>query len=49
MADLKAFLTLRRATPGRQAVEDRVRHWREFYGPVPEDAVRTQAARCMDC
>jgi glutamate synthase (NADPH/NADH) small chain len=49
MADLKAFLTLRRATPGRQAVEDRVRHWREFYGPVPESAVRTQAARCMDC
>ena len=49
MADPKAFLTLRRATPGRQAVEERVRHWREFYGPVPEDAVRTQAARCMDC
>jgi glutamate synthase (NADPH/NADH) small chain len=49
MADPKAFLTLRRATPGRQAVEDRVRHWREFYGPVPEEAVRTQAARCMDC
>jgi glutamate synthase (NADPH) small chain len=49
MADLKAFLTLRRATPGRQAVDERVRHWREFYGPVPEDAVRTQAARCMDC
>jgi glutamate synthase (NADPH/NADH) small chain len=49
MADPKGFLTLRRATPGRQAVEDRVRHWREFYGPVPEAAVRTQAARCMDC
>jgi glutamate synthase (NADPH) small chain len=49
MADPKAFLTLRRATPGREAAEDRVRHWREFYGPVPEDAVRTQAARCMDC
>jgi glutamate synthase (NADPH/NADH) small chain len=49
MADPKAFLTLRRATPGRQSVVDRVRHWREFYGPVPEDAVRTQAARCMDC
>lgn len=30
-------------------MEDRVRHWREFYGPVPEAAVRTQAARCMDC
>jgi glutamate synthase (NADPH/NADH) small chain len=49
MADPKGFLTLRRATPGRQAVEDRVRHWREFYDPVPEAAVRTQAARCMDC
>ena len=49
MADPKGFLTLRRATPGRQAMEERVRHWREFYGPVPEDAVRTQAARCMDC
>jgi glutamate synthase (NADPH/NADH) small chain len=49
MRDPKAFLTLRRATPGRQAVEERVRHWREFYGPVPEAAVRAQGARCMDC
>jgi glutamate synthase (NADPH/NADH) small chain len=49
MRDPKGFLTLRRATPGRQAVEERVRHWREFYGPVPETMVRTQAARCMDC
>ncbi len=49
MRDPKGFLTLRRATPGRQGVEERVRHWREFYGPVPEAAVRTQGARCMDC
>ena len=49
MRDPKGFLTLRRATPGRQAVEERVRHWREFYGPVPESAVRAQGARCMDC
>ncbi len=49
MRDPKGFLTLRRATPGRQAVEERVHHWQEFYGPVPESAVRTQAARCMDC
>ena len=49
MRDPKGFLTLRRATPGRQAVDERVRHWREFYGPVPEAAVRTQGARCMDC
>jgi len=49
MGDPKGFLTLRRATPVRQAVEERVTHWGEFYCPVPEQAVRTQAARCMDC
>src|SRR5512141_102687 len=49
MRDPKGFLTLRRATPVRQAVEERVTHWGEFYCPVPEQVVRTQAARCMDC
>jgi glutamate synthase (NADPH) small chain len=49
MADPKAFLTLHRATAERQAVDERVRHWGEFYRPVPDEAVRTQAARCMDC
>ena len=49
MADPKRFLTLRRATPERQAVSERVTHWGEFYRPAPEPEVRTQAARCMDC
>jgi glutamate synthase (NADPH/NADH) small chain len=49
MADPKAFLTLQRATPERQAIEERVRHWGEFYRPAPDSAVRTQASRCMDC
>jgi glutamate synthase (NADPH) small chain len=49
MADPKAFITLRRATPDRQAVGERVRHWNEFYQPVPDAGVRSQAARCMDC
>jgi glutamate synthase (NADPH/NADH) small chain len=49
MADPKGFLTLRRATAERQTVDERVRHWGEFYRPAPESAVRTQAARCMDC
>ncbi|HEV7838455.1 MAG TPA: glutamate synthase subunit beta, partial [Gemmatimonadaceae bacterium] len=26
-----------------------VRHWGEFYRPVPDSGVRSQAARCMDC
>src|SRR5213078_2673324 len=49
MADPKAFITLRRATPDRQPVSQRVRHWGEFYKPAPETTVRTQASRCMDC
>jgi glutamate synthase (NADPH/NADH) small chain len=49
MGDPKGFLTLRRATPSRQAIGERVTHWGEFYLPVPEPDVRTQAARCMDC
>jgi glutamate synthase (NADPH/NADH) small chain len=49
MRDPKGFLTLRRATPQRQAVDKRLTHWGEFYSPVPESDVQTQAARCMDC
>ena len=49
MRDPKGFLTLRRATPERQASEERVKHWGEFYRPVTESAVRTQGARCLDC
>ncbi len=49
MRDPKGFLTLRRATPERQAPLERVSHWGEFYHPVPESSVRTQGARCMDC
>jgi len=49
MRDPKGFLTLRRATPARQAVEERLTHWGEFYSPAPDPAVQTQAARCMDC
>jgi len=49
MADPKAFITLRRATPERQTVPDRLRHWGEFYQPAPDTHVRTQASRCMDC
>jgi glutamate synthase (NADPH/NADH) small chain len=30
-------------------VEERVNDWFEIYQPMPEDGVKTQAARCMDC
>jgi len=49
MGDPKGFLSLRRATPAREAVTSRVQHWREFYEPMAEHALREQGARCMDC
>jgi glutamate synthase (NADPH/NADH) small chain len=49
MGDPKGFLTLRRAGPKRQPVDERIRHWSEFYVPLPDTAVQSQGARCMDC
>jgi glutamate synthase (NADPH/NADH) small chain len=49
MGDVRGFIKLRRATPSRQPVEQRVRHWREFYSTMPEPELRDQGARCMDC
>jgi glutamate synthase (NADPH/NADH) small chain len=43
------FLEIARATPPRRPVEERLRDWREVYAPLPPDAVRAQASRCMDC
>ncbi|MEO8575857.1 MAG: glutamate synthase subunit beta [Gemmatimonadales bacterium] len=47
--DARAFVTLRRAAPQREPVDERLRHWKEFYQPLPETALREQGARCMDC
>ena len=49
MGDPKGFLTIRRAAPTRQPVEERVRHWREFYVTLPGQSFQEQGARCMDC
>ena len=49
MGDVTGFLTLARADPARRPVGERVGHWREFYEPLAESALRDQGARCMDC
>jgi glutamate synthase (NADPH/NADH) small chain len=38
-----------RELPRRRPVEERVHDWKEVYLPFPEDKLKTQAARCMDC
>jgi glutamate synthase (NADPH/NADH) small chain len=49
MGDARGFITLRRAGPARQTVAERTGHWHEFYTPLPNVAIETQGARCMDC
>src|SRR6201746_822758 len=43
------FMEATRELPRRRAVEERVNDWQEVYLPFPEDKLKTQAARCMDC
>ncbi len=49
MGEATGFLKWSRATPTRRAVPVRLRDWKEVYEDFPEDALRTQAGRCMDC
>ena len=43
------FLEIARATPARRPVSVRVRDWNEVYESFPQEGVKAQAARCMDC
>ncbi len=43
------FLEFQRRERGYAPVNDRLTHWREFVKPLPEDELRRQGARCMDC
>ena len=38
-----------REVPGRRPVAERLNDWFEIYQPFPEESIRTQGARCMDC
>jgi glutamate synthase (NADPH/NADH) small chain len=43
------FKEFNRETPSRRPVAERINDYFEVYQPFPEESVRTQAARCMDC
>ncbi len=49
MADPKGFLKHGRELPGRRSVEERKTDWIEVYLDFPDDKLKTQASRCMDC
>ena len=49
MGNPTGFLEIGRETPPRRPVKERVRDWHEIYLDLPEDKLRAQGARCMDC
>ncbi len=49
MGKITGFLEYEREDRDYEPVETRIRHWREFVLPLPEEDYVTQAARCMNC
>ena len=49
MGKLGGFIEFHRRLPPRRPVDERLSDYREVYLPWANDAVREQAARCMDC
>jgi glutamate synthase (NADPH/NADH) small chain len=42
-------MEFRRQTPTRRPVEERVHDWLEVYEEFPQEELKKQSARCMDC
>jgi glutamate synthase (NADPH) small chain len=49
MGKVTGFMEHTRETPLRRPPADRIKDWFEIYLPFPEDKIRAQGARCMDC
>src|SRR5512140_3302749 len=49
MGKITGFKEFPRETPQRRPATTRINDWFEVYADFPEDKVRTQGARCMDC
>ena len=49
MANPSGFLEIGRVTPDRRPVSERLRDWQEVYRDFPDEELRKQAERCMDC
>jgi glutamate synthase (NADPH/NADH) small chain len=49
MGKVTGFLEIERHDRKYEPVAERIKHWREFVLPLPENEIRDQAARCMDC
>jgi len=43
------FMEIARVTFERRPIEERILDWKEVYKDFPEDKLKAQASRCMDC
>ncbi|HYA16186.1 MAG TPA: glutamate synthase subunit beta, partial [Bryobacteraceae bacterium] len=49
MGKISGFMEFRREMPTRRPPAERIHDWLEIYNPFPEESIRKQGARCMDC
>ncbi len=49
MGKITGFMEFKRETPSKRPVKERLHDWREFDLKMPEEKLRAQGARCMDC
>ena len=49
MGKVTGFLEHTREVPARRPVPERINDWFEVYQDFPEEKVRAQGSRCMDC
>jgi len=49
MGNPTGFIEIARVTPERRPVAERIHDWKEVYKDFPEDKLKAQASRCMDC
>lgn len=49
MGKITGFLEVKRELPQNLPVEDRIKNYKEFHTKLPEDRLRKQGSRCMDC
>src|SRR5438270_6385134 len=49
MGKITGFMEIKRETPSRRPIGERLKDWREFDLKMPEEKLKSQGARCMDC
>jgi glutamate synthase (NADPH/NADH) small chain len=49
MGNPTGFLEIGRVNFERRSVEERIQDWKEVYKEFPEEKLKSQASRCMDC